>query len=79
MNLREWMRDNGRKSREIEELTGKSQQLVSDWLRGSRVPGPLDIARIAEFTGGIVGLTDWIAADTPNRSKRSATAAGGQR
>lgn len=77
MTLREWLLANNRKSREIVELTGKSHQLVTGWLQGSRQPKLKDVLRIAEFTGGQVGLTDWIATDTQGRQRRRSNVAHG--
>jgi len=52
--LDEWMNDEGMTGREFAELVGADQATVSRWRRGLTTPGPEDMLRIYEVTGGEV-------------------------
>jgi len=52
--LDQWMNDEGVNGREFSELVGADQATVSRWRRGLTTPGPEDMLRIYEATGGEV-------------------------
>jgi len=52
--LDEWINDEGLSGREFSELIGTEPSTVSRWRRGLTTPGPEDMLRIYEATGGDV-------------------------
>lgn len=57
--LRKWRKSVGLTLDQVAARLNTSRQVVSDWERGRRRPGPAFMPRVRELTGGMVTADDF--------------------
>jgi transcriptional regulator with XRE-family HTH domain len=60
MKLKTWLQHCELTHRDFAKMVGKSQQAVTRWVNGERVPNVNQMATIHRITRGKVSLFDWV-------------------
>lgn len=69
--LERYLADHDLTQERFAEMIGSTQESVSRWISGQRMPRPSTMARIAAETKGAVTANDFVAA-IPDEEERSA-------